>query len=67
MSDSSWHTLVDIAAATEDSQPSISARLRDFRKQKFGSHKVERVYIGGGTYLYRLLPNVKKFPYSVLA
>ena len=36
---------------------SISARLRDFRKAKFGGHIVERRNAGGGLFFYRLLLN----------
>lgn len=38
---------------------SISARLRDLRKDKFGGHTVERKNKGGGLFVYRLIPNKK--------
>jgi hypothetical protein len=34
---------------------SISARLRDLRKAKFGGHTVERKRVEGGLYTYRLV------------
>jgi len=38
-----WYTLAEIAAYTGDSsQAAISARLRDLRKEKFGSFNIER-------------------------
>lgn len=40
MSDSKWRTLSEISNAINKPEASISARLRDFRKEKFGSHVV---------------------------
>ena len=42
MQDGEWRTLYEIEAMTGDSVQSISARLRDFRKERFGSHTVNR-------------------------
>ena len=42
MKDGEWRTLYEIAAITFDSVQSISARLRDFRKERFGGHTVNR-------------------------
>ncbi len=42
MKDGKWRTLTEIAALTLEPEASISARLRDFRKPKFGGHLVER-------------------------
>lgn len=33
---------------------SVSARVRDLRKAKYGSHIVDRRYVGNGVYEYRL-------------
>src|SRR5690349_25128780 len=52
MQDGQWRTLSNIAAATGDPTQSISARLRDFRKDECGGHTVERKHEGGGLYLY---------------
>jgi hypothetical protein len=56
MRDGYWRTLAEIEAATGYPQASISARLRDFRKARFGSHTVlrRRAAEGGGTWEYRL-------------
>lgn len=61
MSDGNWRTLPEIAALLKDqtgkeaTTQSISARLRDFRKEKFGGHTVERRRISGGLFEYRLV------------
>lgn len=49
-----WVTLSDVAARTGDPEASISARLRDFRKPRFGGHEVERRHVEGGLWEYRL-------------
>jgi hypothetical protein len=58
MLDHNWRTLGEIAAMTTFPEASISARLRDLRKPKFGGHTVERRPRGpreNGLYEYRLL------------
>lgn len=58
MRDGRWRTLVEIAAITGDPQASVSARLRDLRKEKFGSHPVERRRRGppkSGIFEYRVV------------
>ena len=42
MNDGKWHTLAWIARTLAFPEASVSARLRDLRKAKWGSHKVER-------------------------
>lgn len=42
MRDSSWRTLREIADLTGDPEASVSARLRDLRKPRFGSLVVSR-------------------------
>lgn len=54
MSDNAWHTIPDIADAVGGSEASISARLRDFRKEKYGKLEVERRYVRRGLFQYRL-------------
>ena len=54
MRDGKWRTLEEIARITGDPVPSISTRLRDFRKAKFGGHTVNRAYQGGGLHAYQL-------------
>ena len=55
MSDHRWHTLEQIAFFGSGSEASISARLRDLRKDRFGHHDVERKRLAGGTFAYRLV------------
>ena len=55
MKDGRWRTLSDIEAMTHDPQGSISARLRDMRKPKFGGHVVERKRLLGGLFVYRVV------------
>ena len=57
MKDGKWRTLTEISEATGDPHASVSTRLRDFRKPRFGSYEVEKEYIGNGLYKYRLLLN----------
>ena len=54
-----WWTLSAIASWTHFPESSISARLRDFRKPRFGSHMVERRRRKDmhGTWEYRLVVN----------
>lgn len=55
-----WWTLDELQAFVETrlgrrvTQTSVSARLRDLRKEKFGGHTVERRNEGGGLFRYRL-------------
>lgn len=57
MSDGRWRTLREISGATSCLETAASARLRDFRKPRFGSHSVERRRVAGhpGLYEYRLI------------
>lgn len=57
MDDDGWHTLSDLALVCESTTASVSARLRDFRKPRFGGHTVERRRTKTpGTFVYRLVP-----------
>jgi len=53
VSDEDWHTLEELAQATGHPEASVSARLRDLRKRRFGGHTVERTYLGSGLWAYR--------------
>ena len=61
MYDGKWRTIWGIVQLIlEDHgvrvmQTSVSARLRDLRKEKFGGHTVDRIYKGDGKFLYRLI------------
>ena len=58
MSDGKWHTLRELSAKTGHPEASVSARIRDFRKEKFGGHMVarRREAFGKGTHEYLLIP-----------
>jgi hypothetical protein len=52
-----WWTLAELTAMVPASEASISARIRDLRKEKFGGHTVERRPRGerkNGLFEYRL-------------
>lgn len=59
MAGEAWLTLAELETATSYPQASVSARLRDFRKEKFGGHTVlrRRRRNAGGTWEYCLLLN----------
>ena len=50
-----WYTLKGLSQLTGGSEASISARIRDFRKPKFGGYEVERKREDGGLHYYRLV------------
>jgi hypothetical protein len=64
MRDSSWRTLEEISSqmGIPASTASISARLRDFRKEKFGRHTVNRRLRDGkkGLFEYQLITNTSE-------
>jgi hypothetical protein len=51
-----WFSLAQIAALTGHPEASVSARLRDLRKVKFGAWVVERRYAGDGLWQYHVAP-----------
>jgi len=55
MCDGCWRTLNQISNLTGAPEPSVSARLRDFRKPKFGGYLVEKRHLENGLWQYRLL------------
>lgn len=55
MRDEQWHTLSEIAARTGHPEASVSARLRDLRKPRFGSRDIQRRHVGGGLHEYRFV------------
>lgn len=60
MQDGHWRTLEEISRHIISPPASVSARLRDFRKPRFGSHEVERRVRGEascGLWEYRLIVN----------
>jgi hypothetical protein len=62
MSDGLWRSLDEIASETGDPPASISAQLRHLRKPRFGSYTVDKFYVGGGLYRYRLSRQVNPRP-----
>ncbi len=58
MIDGRWRTLAAIREQTGGTEAAISARLRDFRKDRFGGWAVERQRLTNtGLWEYRLVPN----------
>lgn len=55
MSDGKWHDPEELERLTGFRWASISARLRDLRKPRFGGHAVERTNAGNGNFAYRLV------------
>lgn len=56
--DGAWRTLAEIHAATGDPEAAISARLRDFRKLRFGAHTIvgrRRGDMARGVWEYRMV------------
>jgi hypothetical protein len=56
MSDGQFRTLAEIASVAGGTEASVSARLRDLRKERYGAREVERQRVAGGLYRYRLVP-----------
>lgn len=54
MVDGRWRTLPMIASAVGASEASVSARLRDLRKPRFGSWVVDRRRVTAGLNEYRV-------------
>ncbi len=54
MQDGVWRTLGRIAADVGAPESSVSARLRNLRKPKFGGYLIERKYVANGLWQYRL-------------
>lgn len=55
MKDGVYRTLSAISKLTGAPEASVSARLRDLRKARFGGHAVNRQYLGHGLYQYQLV------------
>lgn len=61
-----WWTLEQLQNACGGSTASISARIRDMRKDRFGKYTIDRRRVSGGLFEYRLdrskLPNKTVVP-----
>jgi hypothetical protein len=56
MKDGGRYTLRQLSASLDIPEASCSARIRDLRKQEFGSHVIEKHALGGRRgYAYRLV------------
>ena len=66
MKDGNWRTLQDIQKIIYAPESSISARLRDLRKDKFGGHSVVRQrFKSGGLFEYKLVINIDGDDYDL--
>ena len=54
MSDGKWHSLHELVISCGGTEASISARIRDLRKTKFGGLDVVRIRADKGLWLYRV-------------
>ena len=57
MRNTGWWSLAQLSYHCMFPEASISARIRDFRKDKFGGHTVERRRTDNGLFEYRLIVN----------
>ena len=57
MRDKVYRTLSEISYITKIPEASVSAGLRDFRKERFGSHTLNKKYLENGLYSYQLILN----------
>jgi hypothetical protein len=55
MENGEYWTLSDLAGKVGGLETSISSRIRDMRKARWGSRKIETRYIGNGVRQYRLV------------
>ena len=58
MADGTWRTLQELSDLTDNPEVSVSARLRDLRKERWGSNTIERRRRGDGKvglFEYRLV------------
>jgi len=56
MLDGQWRTLDQIAEVTGDPPASISAQLRNLRKERFGGYRVDKRHVHRGLYTYQIPP-----------
>ncbi len=57
MKDGQWRTLDQISELTRTPHSSASAQLRNLRKERFGSHIIEKEYMDDGLFKYKLIIN----------
>lgn len=56
MADGRWHQLDELVSKAGGTVASVSARIRDLRKPKYGARTIERRNAGGGLFEYRMKP-----------
>lgn len=54
LKDHQWHTLTGLSLITGDPESSVSARIRDLRKSRYGGYTIERRYVKNGLWEYKL-------------
>lgn len=59
MENAGWKTIMQISEALDMYPPSVSADLRNLRKERFGGRTVDRRYVRNGVYEYYLVPEKK--------
>lgn len=67
MKDEAWRTLRAVALATGDPESSVSAQMRHLRKEKFGSHTVNRRHVQNGLFEYQLIVNPGAPPFELVS
>ena len=55
MNDGQWHTLSEISGNLNIPESSVSARIRDMRKERFGRHSIDKHRKSKGLWEYRLM------------
>ena len=53
--DGRWYSPFELEVAVGVSWASVSARLRDLRKKRYGGHEVQRRRVAGGLFQYRVV------------
>ena len=49
-----WWTLAELSKKAQGSEASVSARLRDLRKTRFGGYTIDRRYVMDGVWEYHM-------------
>lgn len=49
-----WLSLQELSQRTGAPEASVSARLRDLRKERFGGYEIETRRVKGGLFVYRM-------------
>ena len=49
-----WWTLAQLSGKAHGSTQSVSARVRDLKKLKFGAYTIDKRHVGDGVWEYRM-------------